>query len=121
MFIPSETGTWPGCCVSLLVSELSGAAQAANHGANVIRIDHKAACAISLVHVLKYPLTLVLHPAGFTAAQRTMKVAGACSASEGRCVFDPETSTSSNLNPSGSEFYQPREPVSSSQHITFAA
>jgi hypothetical protein len=106
---------------ALLESELSGVAQAANHGANVIRVNHKAGCAIRLVYVLKYPLTLVLHPAGFTAAQRTMKVAGACSPSERRRVLDAETSTSSDLNPSGSEFHQPRQPVSSGQHIPFAA
>jgi hypothetical protein len=107
--------------MSLRVSELSGAAQAANHGPNVIRVHHEAGCAIRLVHVLKHPLTLVLHPAGFTVAKRTMKVAGACGASESRCVLDPETSTSSDLNPSCSEFHQSRQPVGASQHIPLAA
>jgi hypothetical protein len=122
MFIPSETGVWPdaGACRCLYL-KFSGAAQAANHGANVIRVHHEAGCAIRLVYIFKYPLTLVLHPAGFAAAQRTMKVAGACSASQRRCVLDAEPSTSSYLNPSRSEFYQPRQPVSSSQDIPLAA
>src|ERR1700722_1300617 len=107
--------------MSLRVSELSGAAQAADHRANVIRVHHEAGCAINLVHVLKHPLTLVLHPAGFTAARQTIKVAGAGGASEGRCVLDAETSTGCDLNPSCSEFHQPRQPVGAGQHIPLAA
>jgi hypothetical protein len=122
MFDPSETGVWPdaGACRCLYL-KFSGAAQAANHGANVIRVHHEAGCAIRLVYIFKYPLTLVLHSAGFAAAKRTMKVAGTCGASEGRCVLDAETSPSCDLNPSSSEFHQPRQPLGSSQHIPLAA
>jgi hypothetical protein len=115
MFVPSDAGAW--CCLYLNVS---GAAKAANHGPDVIRVHHNTGRAIELICVFEYPSALVLHPAGFAAAQRTMKVAGACGASEGRCVLDAETSTGGDLNSSGSEFNQPRQPVRSGQDITFA-
>src|SRR5260370_5448351 len=66
-------------------------------------------------------MTLVLHSAGFAAAQRTMKVGGACGPSEGGCVPDAEPSTGGDLTSSCSEFYQPRQRVSSGQDITGAA
>jgi hypothetical protein len=100
---------------------LSGAAQAANHGADVVNIHHKTRCAIELVCVFKYPMTLVLHPAGFAASQRPMKVAGECGASDVGRVLEAETSASGDLNSSGSEFYQPCQPVSPRQNIAFPA
>jgi len=84
-------------------------------------MHHGAGCAIELVCVLKYPMTLVLHSAGFAAAQRPVKVVGECGASEGRCILDAETSSSSDLNSSSSKFYQTREPVRSSEDVAFAA
>lgn len=104
----------------VLYLNFSGAAKTADHGPDVSGVHHEKGSAIDLVCVLEYPKTLMLHPAGFAAAQRTMKVAGACGASEGRCVLDAETSTGSDLNSSGSKFYQPRQPVSSGQDIAFA-
>ena len=56
-------------CMVLLDLNLSGAAQTPNHGPDVIRVHHEAGRAVDLICVLEYPLTLVLHPAGFAAAQ----------------------------------------------------
>src|ERR1700733_1743181 len=49
-----------------------------------------------------------------------MKVAGACGASEGRCVLDAEATTGGDLDSSGSKFDQPCQPVGPSQDIPFA-
>jgi hypothetical protein len=53
----------------LLDLNLSGTPQTPNHGANVIRVHYKTRRAIELVRVFEYPLTLVLHPAGFAPAK----------------------------------------------------
>jgi hypothetical protein len=81
----------------------SGAAQAADHGSDIVRVYHEAGYAVGLIYVLKDALTLVLHPAGLAAAQRTMKVAGASGAGEGCCVLDAQTATGCDLNSSSSE------------------
>jgi hypothetical protein len=49
-----------------------------------------------------------------------MKVAGACSASESRCVLNAEATTGGDLDSSGSKFDQPCQPVGPGQDIPFA-
>ena len=48
-----------------------------------------------------------------------MKVAGAGGPREGRCVLNAEAATGGDLDSSRRTFYQPRQPVGSSQDIPF--